>query len=292
MNTIHKPVIAVLGTGLMGQPIARNLHRYGYTVHVWNRTLAKAQDLQKEGLSIFETAAQAVKNADVILTVLKDGLAVEDTIRSASTRISKGTIWIQLSTVGLEATSHLKQFADKHGIIFYDIPMQGTRLPAEQAQLIFLASGPLEQRQRIEPILNVIGKKTFWISTEIGASSRLKLALNSWVFALTNGLAESLSLAQGLGIDPQLVVDVVSGSPMDNGYFQLKSKAILNQDYSANFSIKNAIKDAELIMDAAQQVHLQLDLVPAGLCRFQRAAQQGHADKDMAASYLAEKLKD
>src|SRR5690606_19520150 len=116
---------------------------------------------------------------------------------------------------------------------------------------------------------------------------RLKLALNNWAFALTHGLAESLALAKGLGVDPTLVVDVVTGGPMDSGYFQAKSAAILADNYTTSFSIVNAAKDARLIVDAAAQAGVQLDAAQAGLWRFERALVNGHGDKDMAASYLA-----
>jgi 3-hydroxyisobutyrate dehydrogenase len=118
-------------------------------------------------------------------------------------------------------------------------------------------------------------------------ASRLKLALNSWAFALTHGIAEGLAVAKGLGVDPQHFIDVVGGGPMDNAYFQLKGAAILAGDYTTSFSVANAEKDSRLVVEATEQAGVQLDVATAGLRRFQRAARTGHRDKDMAASYLA-----
>ena len=126
-----------------------------------------------------------------------------------------------------------------------------------------------------------------WVSEQAGTSSRLKLALNSWAFALTHGLAESLALAKGLGVDPALLVDAVTGGPMDSGYFQAKAAAILADNYTASFSIANAVKDSQLVVDAAAQAGVQVDAAQAGLKRFERALEAGHGDKDMAASFLA-----
>jgi 3-hydroxyisobutyrate dehydrogenase len=287
MSTDKKPTIAVLGTGLIGAPVARNLYKRGFTVHAWNRTAAKAHALVDDGIQAFDSPADAVRGADIIVTVLKDGPSVQEALQAAAPALAKGAIWVQLSTVGIEGIAALAALAEQHGLIFYDAPVQGTRQPAELAQLIILASGPIAQREVVQPVFDAIGKRTLWASERTGASSRLKLALNSWAFALTHGLAESLALAKGLGVDPALVVDVVTGGPMDSGYFQAKAAAILADNYAASFSIANAVKDSRLVVDAAAQAGIQADIAQAGLQRFQRALEAGHGDKDMAASFLA-----
>lgn len=287
MSTNKQPTIAVLGTGLIGAPVARNLHKRGFTVHAWNRTAAKAQALANDGIQAFDSPADAVRGADIVITVLKDGPSVQEAMRAAAPSLTKGAIWLQLSTVGLQGIETLAALAEQHDLVFYDAPVQGTRQPAELAQLVILASGPLEQRAVVQPVFDAIGKRTLWVSEHTGTSSRLKLALNSWAFALTHGLAESLALAKGLGVDPALVVDAVTGGPMDSGYFQAKAAAILADNYTASFSIANAVKDARLVVDAAAQAGVHVDTVQAGLKRFERALEAGHGDKDMAASYLA-----
>lgn len=287
MSTDTSPTIAVLGTGLIGAPVARNLRKQGFTVRAWNRTAAKAQALAADGVEAFDSPAEAVRGAGIIVTVLKDGPSVQEAMQAAAPTLRQGAIWLQLSTAGIEGTDTLAALAGQLGLVFYDAPVQGTRQPAEQAQLVILASGPLAQRDAVQPVFDAIGKRTLWVSEQAGASSRLKLALNTWAFALTHGLAESLALAKGLGVDPALVVDVVTGGPMDSGYFQAKAAAILADNYTASFSIANAVKDARLVVDAAAQAGVQVDAAQAGLWRFERALESGHGDKDMAASYLA-----
>ncbi|GMG67553.1 NAD(P)-dependent oxidoreductase [Tetragenococcus halophilus] len=280
--------IAVLGTGIMGGPMAKNLAKSGFDVHVWNRTRAKAEKLIPDGVSVYDTPQEAVKDTDAVLTVLKDAPTVLETMNSAQENLSKDAIWIQMTTVG-KKIDELIQFAEKHELTFFDAPVQGTKAPAESGELTVMPSGPSEYKEVLTPIFDVIGKKTIWVSEEAGKSSRLKLALNSWVFALTHGVAESLTIAKELGVDPQLVMDVITGGPMDTPYFQQKGKAILNDDYTASFAVKNAVKDAQLIVDAMEDEDLQIDITAAGLQRFQRALEEGHGDKDIAASGLAGK---
>jgi 3-hydroxyisobutyrate dehydrogenase len=191
-----------------------------------------------------------------------------------------------MSTVGIGAIDELAAFAGRHGLKLFDAPVQGTRQPAEQGQLVILASGPAQDRDTVQSVFDAIGKRTVWVSEKIGAASRLKLALNSWAFALTHGVAESLALAKGLGVDPALVVDVVKGGPMDSAFFQSKAAFILANDYPTSFSIANALKDAGLVMEAVERAGITADLAAAGLQRFRRAFEAGHQDKDMAASGL------
>jgi len=280
--------VAVLGTGLIGAAVARNLARKGFTVQAWNRKPDKAQALATDGVKAFEHPADAVRNAAIIVTVLKDGPAVTDVMAAALPGLHQGAIWLQLGTVGGDATDTLASFAADNGIIFYDAPVQGTRQPAEQGKLTILASGPEDRRDIAQSVFDTIGQRTIWVSDKPGASSRLKLALNAFVFALTHGTAETLSIARALGINPALVVEAVTGGPLDSGYFQGKAAAMLNGDYSTSFSIENGVKDARLVVEALAGTGIRADLAEAGLARFQRAVDSGHGDKDIAASFLAE----
>lgn len=283
----NAPTIAVLGTGIMGAPIARNLARHGFAVRAWNRTLAKARALADAGIQACDSPAAAVQGAAIVVTLLNDGQAVREAMQAAAPGLARGTIWLQLSTVGIVEIDTLAAQARELGLAFYDAPVLGTRQPAEQGQLLVLASGPAEGRATVQPAFDAIGKRTVWVADHPGPSSRLKLALNHWAFTLTHGTAESLALAKGLGVDPALVLDAIIGGPLDSGYFQSKSAAMLADDYTPNFSVTNALKDSELIVQAARQAGITLDTAQAGAERFRRARDAGHGEKDMAASHLA-----
>lgn len=278
--------VAVLGTGIIGAPVARNLSKAGFAVRAWNRTAAKAEALAGDGVQVAASAKEAAEGAPIVVTVLTDGPAVLNAIRAAAP--APGTIWVQLSTVG-EAVDELAAHADAHGLVFVDAPVQGTRQPAELGQLIVMAAGAPEARATVQPLFDAIGKRTLWVGDDgrSGAASRLKLVLNTWVIALTHGVGEALALAEGLDVDPRHFVDVVTGGPMDNGYFQAKSAAILKSDYTTAFSVDNAEKDARLVLDAASRAGVRMDTVEAGRARFARASESGHGDEDMAAGYFA-----
>ncbi|NEW26205.1 NAD(P)-dependent oxidoreductase [Nocardia cyriacigeorgica] len=280
----HSRTAAVLGTGTIGAPVARNL-RKAFAVRAWNRTAAAAQPLAADGIQVSPTPAAAASGAHVVVTVLTDAAAVREVVEAAAP--APGTVWVQMSTVGDNDTAELAAFADERELVFYDAPVQGTKQPAELGRLVVLAAGPESERDTANAVFDAIGSRTLWVADRPGAATRLKLALNSLVFALTHGMAESLSLAEALGVDPHIVVEAVSGGPLDSGFFRAKSDAALSGDFAPAFSITNAIKDSRLILAAAQRAGVAADLAAAGLDRFRRAADAGHGSADMAASYLA-----
>jgi 3-hydroxyisobutyrate dehydrogenase len=282
-----QPPVALLGTGIMGAGMARSMLRAGLPVRAWNRTPAKARALEPAGADIAATPADAVRNADVIVTILADGDAVLETMSAAAPGLRAGQVWVQASTVGVTALEPLARLARAHGLVLLDAPVLGTRQPAEQGALTVLVAGPDTARAAAQPVFDAIGQRTLWLAAEPGTASRFKLVLNSWVLALTTGAAEALALAKGLDLDPRLFLKTVAGGPLDCGYLQAKGAAILDGDFSPNFTVEMAGKDARLITEAAGLAGVRLDVAPAIAERFRRAAGLGHADEDMAATYLA-----
>lgn len=282
--------VAVLGTGIMGAAMARNLARSGHAVRAWNRTIAKAAPLADEGVTVATTPAEAVRGADVLLTILYDGESALAAVREAVPGLRPGMSWVQSTTAGLEQITELAGFAAGHGLVLFDAPVLGTRAPAEAGQLTVLAAGPQEQREVVRPVFDAIGAKTVWIGDDAAqaGATRLKLVTNSWVLAATHGAAEALALAKGLGVDPADFFSAVAGGPLDMGYLHAKTDLVLHDRLTpASFAVTTAEKDARLIVRAGELHGVRMDVAAAGAERMRRAAEQGYGDADMAASYYA-----
>jgi 3-hydroxyisobutyrate dehydrogenase len=285
-----KLTVSVLGTGIMGAAMARNLARAGHTVRAWNRSRDKAEPLAADGVHIVGTPAEAVEGADVVLTILYDGPAALDVMRQAAPALRPGTAWVQSTTAGIEAIGELADFARENGLVFFDAPVLGTRQPAEAGQLLVLAAGPSQGRDVVTPVFDAVGARTVWTGEDgaAGSATRLKLVANSWVIAANNAAGEILALAKALGVDPQSFFDAIAGGPLDMGYLRTKAGLILDGRLTpAAFAVSTAAKDARLIVEAGEQNGVRLDLAAAGAERLARAAAQGHADEDMAAAYFA-----
>ncbi|GAA0342567.1 NAD(P)-dependent oxidoreductase [Actinoallomurus spadix] len=276
--------VALLGTGIMGAAMARNLLAQGIDLRAWNRTRAKAEAVG--GLKVAGTPAEAVEGATVIITMLNDGEAVLRAMEQAAPGLREGQIWAQMSTVGLGPLDDLRALAERHGLVFVDAPVQGSRQPAERGELIVLASGPERAREPLEPVFDAVGKQTLWLGPA-GTGSRLKLVTNTWALTLVSGVGEALALARALDVDPRAFRDVVGAGPMDSALFQQKAAAIMAGDFAPTFTVTNAEKDTRLICAAAASAGVRMDVMEATRERFRRAGRAGHAEEDMAAAYFA-----
>ena len=264
----------------MGAPIAKNLVRAGHDVVAWNRTREKAERVK--GATVADSPADAAREADIVLTMLTDGSAVEETIHP----IDSLPLWIQMSTVGIDATEKLIQMAAQRGATFVDAPVLGTKGPAEKGELLVLASGPQEARANCKPVFDAIGSKTMWLG-EAGAGTRMKLVVNTWLVGLLETLAETIALARALGFDQQQFLDTIKGGALDVPYAQLKGKAMIEEDFEPSFAARLARKDATLALAAARAEGLELPVVEAVARQLERTVELGHGDDDLAAVVLA-----
>lgn len=281
--------VALLGAGsTMGKGIGTNLAGE-FRVRAWNRTREKIGDLaDRDGVEVCETPREAAAEADVILTMLSDGEAVLATVAGQDDALAGagvGTIWLQASTIGLEATARCAELAEKAGVVLVDAPVLGTKKPAEEGQLVILGSGPEQTRERLRPLFEAIGKRTLWVG-EAGAGSRLKVAVNSWIVSVVEGTAEMLALAEAVGLDPQDALDAIADGPLDLPYMRLKAKAMLERDFTPSFRLSLAAKDAGLALAAAEDAGLELPMLAAIRERMAAVAER-HGDEDLAAVYLA-----
>ena len=271
--------VALLGTGTMGAPMGRRLLAAGHGLRAWNRTRSRAEPLAAGGAALFDTPAEAVVGADVVVTMLADAPAVE----GITDGLDFGSaVWAQMSTVGVAATERL---AARGGDVFVDAPVLGSDSVAESGQLTVLASGAA--RARCAPVFDAVGSRTLDLGDAPGAGTRMKLVLNHWVVTLVESVAETVALAEGLGLDPQMFLDVIDGGPMGPPYAALKGKMMIEREYPPSFSLRLARKDAGLIVEAAAAAGLDQPLAALVHERMGRAIDAGHGEDDFASTVEA-----
>ncbi len=278
-------IVAVLGTGVMGAPMARNIAAAGHEVRAWNRSRERAEPLAEDGIEVADSAAAAVRDADIVVTMLADGAAVEAVV--ADLEFPGGAVWAQMSTVGIEATDRLVARAAEAGVPIVDAPVLGTKAPAEQGKLTVIAAGPPEARERCTPVFEAVAARTVVLGDEPGAATRMKLVLNAWLLALIEGLSESVALAEGLGLDPATFLEIIDGGPLGPPYAKMKGTMMIERSYEPSFSLALAAKDARLALEAADAAGLELPALRAILGQLDKAVEQGHGDEDMAAAVEA-----
>jgi len=281
------PVVAVLGLGAMGHAFAANLVKKGFTVHAWNRTRQRGEDLAAAGLKLADTPRDAVKDADVVLVMLTDAAATESVIIGEGgiiNHLKPATILVQMGTIGMASTDKLAAAvaAARSDVIFLDAPVAGTKTPAENAQITVLASGDRQRAAAIEPVFSAIAKGTKWFGPA-GGGSRMKLVVNAWLIAMVQGMSESLRLAQELGFTPADFWDVLEGGPLAAPYVKNKIELITSENYEPQMQLVWALKDAKLALDAAGEGHLPGLRTTADV--WQRAVDAGLGEQDIAVVY-------
>jgi 3-hydroxyisobutyrate dehydrogenase len=274
--------VAVLGTGKMGAGMARQLLQHGHEVRVWNRSRDKAEPLAGDGATVTDDPAEAVRGADIILTVLFDADSVVEVLEQAADGLDQDTVVVQISTVGLDI-DQLAEKVERLGVRLLDAPVLGTRQPAEQGTLTVLASGDPALREIADPVLDAIGARTVWAGDQVGAASRLKLVCNAFTGAQTAATAQSIALAEGLGLDPQLFLDAISGGASDAPITRAKGAMMLGGDYPPAFDVQGLRKDLALVVAAAEQAGIATELARAVLALAERAESRGQGPDDMAA---------
>jgi 3-hydroxyisobutyrate dehydrogenase len=281
--------VAILGTGIMGSGMARNLARAGLEMRAWNRTREKAEQLADAGITVADTPAEAVERADCVITMLTDGDTVRQVMSGgdgALAAISADAVWLQMSTIGIAATEELAGLAAERHLAFVDAPVLGTKQPAEAGQRTVLASGPDATLDRCDPVFEAVGARTIRLG-KAGTGNRMKLVVNNWLVSLTVGLAETIALAERVEVDPARFLEIIKDSPMGVPYAELKGRMMIEREFEPAFPLRLAAKDARLALEAGELDGAELALTRAVERRFAEAIELGHGDEDVAAVYHA-----
>jgi 3-hydroxyisobutyrate dehydrogenase len=246
--------VAVLGTGIMGSAMARNLVRAGLRTTVWDRSPSASAALADVGAHVAASADEAARSARIVITMLPTAEAVDSVMFDGGVvaSLAKGAAWVQMGTIGVaetqEVAARLAQL--RPDVLFVDAPVSGSKGPANAGQLLILASGPREAEPIVRPAFSAIGRKTVWLG-QAGQGSRLKLVVNAYMSILIEGVAEALELADRLGIDPGALAEAIEGGPLDAPIADAKLHKMERDEFTAEFPLKWALKDVDLALEEA-----------------------------------------
>ena len=280
--------VAVLGAGIMGSAMTRNLVAAGFDTLVWDRSPQATGPLADAGARVAASAPDAVRDAGIVITMLPTADVVESVIfdGGAADAFADGCVWAQMGTIGVEGTLRIgERLALKRpDVMFVDAPVSGSKGPAEQGQLLILASGPAAAADALRAVFDVLGRKTVWLG-QAGHGSQVKLVVNAYMSILIEGVAETMELADRLGIGHQQLAEAIEGGPLDAPIADAKLHKMDQRDYTAEFPLEWALKDVDLAISAAPG-----DAPPllAALSRqWHAAVAAGHGREDISAARLA-----
>lgn len=274
--------VSVLGLGPMGLPIARNLLASGMPTTVWNRTPSKAEPLRADGAILAQTVAGAA--ADVVLSVLPDvpqlrSLLDEEALAAFG---AAGTLLVVTSTTSPEHVRSLGEDLAPRGITVLDAPMSGGVAGAAAGSLSLMVGGDDTALARARPVLEIIGGTITHLGP-LGAGSLTKLCNQVVVAGTLASLGEAFGLARAGGIDPEQLVQVLSGGLAASEVLTQKQEKFLSRNYSLGGSADNQVKDLLYATAAMEQVEVAGRLTPVLLEAYQELVARGAGQEDHAA---------
>ena len=280
--------VAVLGTGIMGSAMARNLVSAGLRTTVWDRSPMATAPLAGAGALVAASPAEAVGDAQVVITMLPTAEVVTSVIFDSGVAgaLPGGAVWAQMGTIGLAETTGISRRLGQQrpDVMFVDAPVSGSKGPAEAGQLLILASGPPAAAAAVRPVFSAVGRRTVWLG-EAGQGSRMKLAVNAYMSILIEGVAEALELAGQLGIDDSKLAEAIEGGPLDAPIADAKLHKMVRGDFAPEFPLEWALKDVDLAISAAGDD--ELPLLAALSRQWHAAVDAGHGREDVSAARLA-----
>lgn len=277
--------ITLLGTGLMGAPMSRNLLKAGHTLRVWNRSRGKAEPLAELGATVCDTPAEAVSGSGIVISMLSDGPASGDIQASAMEAFATGAIWVEMGSIKPEeARAHADRFAAR-GIGYVDAPVSGGTKGAEGATLAIMAGGDAETFAKVAGVLGDLGRPVH--VGPVGAGQLSKLANQAIVACTIGAVAEAMLLLQQGGADPAAVRDALRGGFADSTILQQHGARMTEGNFVPGGLTKFQIKDLDNTLAEAESLSLTLPTVQAINDRFKELRDEmDGADMDHSALFL------
>lgn len=255
------PVVAFLGIGLMGRPMAARLAAAGLAPRVWNRTFAKAQALAGSGALPCALVEEAVSGAAVVISMLEAGATVGATIDAALPAMEKGTLWIDMSSTRHDEALAFHARLAGQGMRFLDAPVSGGVGGAEAGTLAIMAGGSLHDFNEAAPLFGVLGNAQ--LVGPNGSGQVAKLCNQLIVGATINIVAEALLLAQAAGADPAAVREAIRGGFAGSRILELHGQRMLDRHFIPGGQVKSQLKDMRNVLAAAGEAGLVLPLTAA-----------------------------
>jgi len=277
--------IGFVGLGTMGEPIANNLRKAGHDITVWNRTPAKANHIVSKGGRLARTPRECATGKDLVFTCVSDEHALEAVLEGDEgvlAGLAEGDVLVDLTTAGTRAIRALEERTQKRGARLVSCPILGSKVAAEQAQIVLVAGGPNAAREKARPALHAVSARLFELDDPVKAAL-MKLCVNAIGGAMITALSEALALGSAGGLDIWRLVEVLQASSFHSPLFLMKGELVEKKDYAPRFKLSLAEKDQRLAQEAAEDLGARLPISEAVRRLFGDAARSGRGDKDICA---------
>jgi len=258
-----------------------NLVKAGYSVTVWNRSAARADEVVAAGAKLAKTPEEVAAASDFLISIVSDPPALEEILwgaHGAMPALKRGSIYMDSSTISPTLARKIAAACSDRGARFLDAPVTGGDWGAKKGELVFMIGGDADTLKAAEPVIGVMGKKWFHLGPN-GAGQTIKLAMNMILALQVEALAEALALVTRAGLQGEKLVEVLQSSMGRSGLLDVKAPNLLKGEYAPSFSLRLMHKDLGLALDLANQLGVALPATAAA--RETYSAVKGAAKEDL-----------
>ncbi|MFI8074911.1 NAD(P)-dependent oxidoreductase [Streptomyces sp. NPDC086033] len=277
--------VGFIGLGTMGQPMALNLVRAGTPLVVWNRTSGRCEALRASGAEVAVSPTEVFDRARTVFLMLADEAAVDAVLGRHTPDFAglvAGRTVVHMGTTSAEYSGRLQDAVRAARGRYVEAPVSGSRIPAEQGELVGMTAGDDDAVAAVRPLLATMCRETFDCGAVPGALL-MKFSVNLFLITLVTGLAEAFHFADRYGLDQRLLRDVLDAGPMASAVSRVKGPKLLARDFTVQAAATNVLENNRLIAEAARKAGLASPLLDVCHALYGEAVQQGHGDEDMVA---------
>ncbi len=279
--------VAFLGTGRMGLPMARNLARAGHTVVAWNRTPERAAPLAADGVEVAGSVADAVRGAEVAITMLADDRALGSVVfppQGVAGTLAEDAVHLGMSTVGASLSRRLAGRHASRGQRYVAAPVFGRPDAAEAARLKIVAAGDAEGIERCRPLFAALGDRVFELGPDAPAANVVKLCGNFVLASMIRALGEAFALARKSGVEAAALEEVLSGTLLGSPAFPAYARQIVEGRWDPpGMRMRLGLKDVRLVLAAADAAEVPMPLASLLRDSLLSGVARGHGELDWAA---------
>jgi 3-hydroxyisobutyrate dehydrogenase-like beta-hydroxyacid dehydrogenase len=279
--------IGFIGLGIMGSRMAANLQKRGYSLVVFNRTLAKTEPLVRQGAMAADSAAQLAPQVDVLFTMLAQPEAVERAALGQTgflNDLRPNTTWVDCSSVNPSFARKMAAEAAQRGVCFLDAPVSGSAPVAAEGKLVFWVGGKDSDLEKVRPLLSCLGQRIVHVGAT-GSGSAIKLVINLLLGTGMAAFAEAIALGEGLGLEANVIFDALNGMPQVAPFLLSKRNKIETRPFHTEFPLVWMQKDLHLASISAFESGAALPLTNSAKEIYRLAMRHGYADQDFSAIY-------
>lgn len=277
----------------MGSPMAQNLLKAGCDLTVWNRTKSKCDPLISLGAKYNSSPEEVAASCDFTFAMLADPQSAVDVAcgkHGAANGLGPGKGYVDVSTVDGITSKLISGHVKSTGALFLEAPVSGSKKPAEDGQLIFLTAGDKDLYDTISPFLDIMGKSRFYLGN-VGNGAAMKLVVNMIMGSMMASFSEGLLLTEKVGLDPKVLVEVVSQGAISAPMYSTKGPSMIQSLYPTAFPLKHQQKDMRLALGLAESVSQSTPIAAAANELYKVAKSHGLGDQDFSAVIEALKAK-